>query len=70
MIELNRHVACAPGIPHDLVEGYAIAIESLPRRVAGLMDQPWDSATAQILSAALLVGKRQPGLARAMLGEK
>jgi hypothetical protein len=66
-IEMNRHLAGAPPIASDLVESYAEAIESLPRRVADLASQPWDAAAAQILAAALLVGKRQPALARALL---
>ncbi len=67
VIEMNRHLPGAAPIPRDLLEGYAIAIESLPVRVAALMAQPWDAATSQILTAVLLVGKRQPALARAVL---
>lgn len=66
-IEMHRHHPGAPRIPPDLLVSYAEAIESLPRRVASLTDQPWDATSAQILAAALLVGKRQPELARAML---
>ena len=65
-IEMNRHRPDAPAIPPDLLESYADAIESLPRRVMSLVDQPWDAYPAQILSAVLLVGKRQPALARAL----
>lgn len=67
-IEMNRHVAGSPSIPADVLESYALAIESLPRRVAALIEQPWDASSAQVLTAALLVGKRQPVLARAVLG--
>ena len=67
IVEMNRHLAGAPGIAPDLVESYALAIESLPRRVAELTTEPWNAAVAQILAAVLLVGKRQPQLARAVL---
>lgn len=66
-IEINRHDEGAPRVPDDLVEAYAAAIESLPRRVAALVDEPWDATAAQVLSAALLAGKRQPALAREIL---
>lgn len=66
-VETLRHLAGAPPIPDDLVLGYAMAIESLPARVAELATLPWDAATAQVLAAALLAGKRQPALARAVL---
>jgi hypothetical protein len=66
-VEMNRHVAGAPAIPSDLVQDYALAIESLPQRVATLASEPWNAAVAQVLAAALLVGKRQPQLARAVL---
>ena len=66
-VETLRHVAGAPSIPDDLVPAYAVAIESLPSIVAELAGVPWDAATAQIMAAALLAGKRQPALARAVL---
>jgi hypothetical protein len=66
-VEMNRHLPGAPPIPGDLLENYALAIESLPRRVADLASMPWDTAVAQVLAAVLLVGKRQPTLARALL---
>lgn len=66
-VETLRHVAGAPAIPDDLVPAYAMAIESLPSIVAELSVGPWDAATAQIMAAALLAGKRQPALARAIL---
>jgi hypothetical protein len=49
------------------VPSYAAAIESLPARVAELASTPWDASTAQAMAAALLAGKRQPALARAIL---
>jgi hypothetical protein len=67
MVEMNRHLPGAPPMPDDLVESYALAIESLPQRVADLASMPWDTALAQVLAAVLLVGKRQPALARALL---
>ena len=66
-VEMNRHVAGAPAIPADVVQDYALAIESLPQRVAALANEPWNAAVAQVLAATLLVGKRQPQLARAVL---
>ena len=66
-VEALRHVAGAPSIPDDLVPGYAEAIESLPSIVMELATEPWDAATAQIMAAALLAGKRQPTLARTIL---
>ena len=66
-VESLRHVAGAPSIPDDLVPAYAAAIESLPSVVAELSAGPWDAATAKILAAALLAGKRQPTLAKTIL---
>ncbi|MEO8333425.1 MAG: hypothetical protein ABI664_00535 [bacterium] len=66
-VEMNRHLPGAPPIPDDVLHDYALAIESLPRRVAELTSEPWDAAAAQILAAALLAGKRQPQLARSVL---
>ncbi|MEP7000306.1 MAG: hypothetical protein ABI969_07490 [bacterium] len=67
-VETLRHVSGAPPIPDDLVSSYAAAIESLPATVAELSSVPWDATTAQVMAAALLAGKRQPALARAVLG--
>jgi hypothetical protein len=64
---MNRHVAGAPAIPADVLQDYALAIESLPQRVSALTNEPWNAAVAQVLAAVLLVGKRQPQLARAVL---
>ena len=69
-VELSRQSGGAPPIPHDLVAAYAVAIESMPERVHELTQHPWDTTTAQILAAALLVGKRQPVLARELLRER
>ena len=66
-VETLRHVAGAPAIPDDLVPAYAEAIESLPSVVAEMAAVPWDTATAQVMAAALLAGKRQPALAQAVL---
>ncbi len=66
-VEMNRHLPGAAAIPVDVLHDYAMAIESLPRRVAELTSEPWDASVAQVLAAALLAGKRQPQLARAVL---
>jgi hypothetical protein len=66
-VEVARHRPGAPAVPDDLVMAYALAIESLPLRVVEMTAVQWDAVNAQILAAALLVGKRQPALARAVL---
>ena len=66
-VEVLRRAPDAPSIPDDLVASYATAIESLPARVAELAVVPWDAATGQVMAAALMAGKRQPVLARAIL---
>ena len=66
-VEIARHEPGAPAIPDDLVPSYATAIESLAMLVSQMALVPWDAVNAQILAAALLAGKRQPALARAML---
>lgn len=66
-VEVARHQPGAPSVPDDLVMAYALAIESLPLRVVQMTAAKWDAVNAQILAATLLVGKRQPGLARAVL---
>jgi hypothetical protein len=66
-VETLRHTSGAPPIPDDLVLSYAMAIESLPTRVTELASEPWDAATAQVMAAALLAGKRHPALARVIL---
>lgn len=66
-IELLRRAPASPAMPSDLVAPYAAAVEALPRLVASCADEPWDAEVAQILTAALLVGKRQAPLANAVL---
>jgi hypothetical protein len=66
-IEMSRRGSASDAMPADLVEAYAAAVESLPSIVAALSAEPWPADTAQIVAAALLVGKRQPELARGML---
>lgn len=66
-VESARHDETAPRIPDYLVPAYAAAVERLPAIVAELARQPWDPAVAQIMAGALLAGKRQPALARAVL---
>jgi hypothetical protein len=66
-IELMRRTPGAPSVPGDLLADYAEAVEALPALVAGAIDEPWSSDVAQILAAALLIGKRQGALGRAIL---
>ncbi len=66
-IELARQRDGGPVIPSELVAGYAKAVESLPAAVLELVAEPWDAEVAQVLAAALLVGKRQPGLGARLL---
>ena len=66
-VEIARHRLGAPAIPDDLVAAYAHAVESLPAVVASLATVPWNRPTALVLAAALLAGKRQPTMARAVL---
>jgi hypothetical protein len=66
-IEVSRRDQRSDAMPPDLVEAYAAAVESLPAIVAELSAVPWPAEIAQIFSAALLVGKRHPELARGVL---
>lgn len=68
-IEISRRAPGSAPMPDDLVEAYAAALEGLPRQVADAAGEPWAEDVARICAAALLVGKRQPGLARALLDE-
>ncbi len=68
-IELGRQRDGGPPIPPDLLDAYASAIDGLPREVVDCLAEPWDTEVAQVLAAALLVGKRQPGLGARMLEE-
>lgn len=66
-IEVSRAAGNAPSIPADLLADYAAAVESMPAIVAECSSDPWTAEVAQVMSAALLVGKRQPRLARLLL---
>jgi hypothetical protein len=66
-IEAARHRPGAPSIPDDLMPDYARAIEALPGAVMACAAEPWDAEVAQVLAAALLVGKRQPALGARLL---
>ena len=66
-IEVCRRSERSDAMPPDLVEAYAAAVESLPQVVGEVAAVPWPADIAQIFSAALLVGKRQPALARGVL---
>jgi hypothetical protein len=66
-IELMRRTPGAPPIPADLLVDYAEAVEALPALVAGAVDEPWSADVAQILAAALLIGKRHGALGGAIL---
>ncbi|MDB4878712.1 MAG: hypothetical protein JWL60_158 [Gemmatimonadetes bacterium] len=67
-VELLRRGPTAPPVPADLLEPYAAAVEALPDAVHGCTGAPWTPEVAQIMAAALLVGKRQAELAGAVLG--
>jgi len=66
-IELMRRTPGAPSVPADLLAAYAEAVEALPALVAGALDEPWSADVAQILAAAMLIGKRQGELGGAVL---
>jgi hypothetical protein len=66
-IEASRREPASAPMPSDLVEAYAAAVDSLPQLVAAVATEPWPADVAQIFAAALLVGKRQPELAREVL---
>jgi hypothetical protein len=66
-IEVSRRDAASAAMPDDLVESYAAAVESLPAFVAASTGESWPADIAQIFSAAMLAGKRQPDLARGVL---
>ena len=67
-IEAARRSSTSQSIPHDLVEAYARAVDSLPEVVAAMAHEPWPAEVAQICAAALLAGKRHADLSRAVLG--
>jgi hypothetical protein len=66
-IEIARSAGRSAPVPADVVEGYAAAVDGLASHADASVGEPWPADVAQILSAALLVGKRQPELARALL---
>lgn len=66
-IEIARRSAGSASMPEDLVTAYAAAVEELPRQVADAAKEPWADDVARICAAALLVGKRQPEVARTLL---
>ena len=66
-IEISRCEGKSAPVPPDVVEGYATAVDSLASYVDASAGEPWSVDVAQIFAAALLVGKRQPELARGLL---
>lgn len=66
-IETSRRAPASAAMPDDLLVAYAEAVDSLPAFVAACAGEPWPADVAQIFAAALLVGKRQPELARGVL---
>jgi len=66
-IEANRRAPGSASMPSDLIEAYAMAVDSLPAFVAAVAGEPWPTEVAQVFAAALLVGKRQSDLARGVL---
>ncbi len=66
-IEVTRRAPGSAAMPEDLVADYAAAVESLPAFIAAGNGEAWAADLAQIFAAALLIGKRQPDLARGML---
>jgi hypothetical protein len=66
-IETSRREPSSAPIPGDLVEAYALAVDSLPELVAAVAAEPWPPDVAQIFAAAMLAGKRQLELARGVL---
>lgn len=66
-IEISRCEGRSAPVPADVVEGYATAVDSLASHVGAAAGEPWPAEVAQIFAAALLVGKRQPELARGLL---
>jgi hypothetical protein len=66
-IEVMRRETSSAAMPDDLVADYANTVDCLPDFIAASAGEPWPAEVAQIFSAALLVGKRQPDLARGVL---
>jgi hypothetical protein len=66
-IEVTRRVPASAPIPEDVIAAYANSIECLPEFVAASTGESWPADVAQIFAAAMLVGKRQPDMARGVL---
>lgn len=66
-VELLRRGPTAPPMPAELVAAYGAAIDGLPGVVFRCSEEPWPAEVAQILAAALLVGKRHAPLAAEVL---
>ena len=66
-VELLRRTPAAPPVPDDLVASYADAIDGLPTIVSGCTNEFWEIDVAQILAAALVIGKRQGALGALIL---
>ena len=66
-IEVMRRTPGAPPIAADLLADYANAVDGLPALVAGAIGEPWTVQIAQVLTAALAIGKRHGDLGAAIL---
>jgi hypothetical protein len=66
-IEVARREPASAAVPDDLIAAYANAVERMPEFVAASMAESWPADIAQLFAAAMLVGKRQPDLARGLL---
>ena len=66
-IEVSRRAPESAPMPSDLVDAYAVAVDSLPALVASIATEPWPPDVAQVFAAALLAGKRQPEVALGLL---
>lgn len=66
-IEVARREPASAPMPDDLVADYANAVDCLPAFIAASTGESWPADVAQIFSAAMLAGKRQPDLARGVL---
>lgn len=69
LIETDRRSPSSAPMPDDLLEDYAMAIESIPALVATVIGEPWPDDVARVFTAALLAGKRHATLARTLLIE-
>jgi hypothetical protein len=66
-IEVARRELASAAMPDDVVADYANAVDCLPDFIAASTGESWPADVAQIFSAAMLAGKRQPDLARGVL---